>query len=178
MRADASGQCRRHCGGADRRGRGYAEAVLSRAGREDPAAAGEFRNGADYRGGQRFEDSGPGDWGFAQVLNPLESLPLPECQAPATINFMKYRFSALITKENDWYVARCPELNVTSQGKNVEDARANLTEAMELYLETWGLPEQLPSQAESFWTTVEISQSNVRTSERVWRARDPSAEAS
>jgi len=83
---------------------------------------------------------------------------LPECQAPATINFMKYRFSALITKENDWYVARCPELNVTSQGKNVEDARANLTEAMELYLETWGLPEQLPSQAESFWTTVEISQ--------------------
>jgi len=73
-------------------------------------------------------------------------------------HFMKYRFSALITKENGWYVARCPELNVTSQGKNVEEARANLTEAMELYLETWGLPEQLPSDTESFWTTVEISQ--------------------
>jgi predicted RNase H-like HicB family nuclease len=72
--------------------------------------------------------------------------------------FMKYRFSALITKENGWYVARCPELNVTSQGQNVEDARANLTEAMELYLETWGLPEQTPSEADSFWTTVEISQ--------------------
>jgi len=71
---------------------------------------------------------------------------------------MKYRFSALITKENNWYVARCPELNVTSQGKNVEDARSNLTEAMELYLETWGPPEELPSETESFWTTVEISQ--------------------
>jgi predicted RNase H-like HicB family nuclease len=71
---------------------------------------------------------------------------------------MNYRFSALITKENGWYVARCPELNVTSQGKDVESARANLTEAIELYLETWGLPEELPAQTDSFWTTVEVSQ--------------------
>ncbi|MBI3661774.1 MAG: type II toxin-antitoxin system HicB family antitoxin [Acidobacteria bacterium] len=51
---------------------------------------------------------------------------------------MIYRFSALITKEEEWYVARCPELGVTSQGKDVESARANLREAIELYLETWG----------------------------------------
>ena len=50
---------------------------------------------------------------------------------------MNYRFSALITKEDGFYVARCPELNVTSQGKDVESARANLSEAIELYLETW-----------------------------------------
>src|ERR1700737_629146 len=31
---------------------------------------------------------------------------------------MTYRFSALITKEDGWYVARCPELNVTSQGRD------------------------------------------------------------
>ena len=55
---------------------------------------------------------------------------------------MNYRFSALITKEDDFYIARCPELSVTSQGKDVESARANLSEAIELYLETWGLPEQ------------------------------------
>lgn len=55
---------------------------------------------------------------------------------------MTYRFSALITQEGEWYVARCPELGVTSQGKNVEDARADLREAIELYLETWGLPEE------------------------------------
>jgi predicted RNase H-like HicB family nuclease len=71
---------------------------------------------------------------------------------------MTYRFSALIAKENDWYVARCPELNVTSQGKDVESARANLTEAIELYLETWGIPEERSADTDSFWTTVEVSQ--------------------
>ena len=53
---------------------------------------------------------------------------------------MNYRFSALITKKDDWYVARCPELNVTSQGKDVKSARTKLREAIELYLETWGVP--------------------------------------
>jgi predicted RNase H-like HicB family nuclease len=43
----------------------------------------------------------------------------------------------LITKEEDFYVARCPELGVTSQGDDVESARGNLREAIELYLETW-----------------------------------------
>jgi len=51
---------------------------------------------------------------------------------------MSYRFSALITKEGHWYVARCPEFTVTSQGKDVESVRANLRAAIELYLETWG----------------------------------------
>jgi predicted RNase H-like HicB family nuclease len=69
---------------------------------------------------------------------------------------MTYRFSALITKEDDWYVARCPELSVTSQGKDVEAARANIREAIELYLETWGAPESDPSQ-QTFWTFVEIA---------------------
>jgi predicted RNase H-like HicB family nuclease len=70
---------------------------------------------------------------------------------------MTYRFSALITKEDGWYVARCPELNVTSQGKDVETARANLSEAIELYLETWGVPEARPIEGEAFWTTVEVT---------------------
>ena len=51
---------------------------------------------------------------------------------------MTYRFAALITKEDAWYVARCPELGVTSKGPSVEEAQANLREAVELYLETWG----------------------------------------
>jgi predicted RNase H-like HicB family nuclease len=51
---------------------------------------------------------------------------------------MNYRFSVLITKEDEWYVARCPELGVTSQGKDVESARTGLREAIELYVETWG----------------------------------------
>jgi predicted RNase H-like HicB family nuclease len=48
-------------------------------------------------------------------------------------------------------------LNVTSQGKDVESARASLGEAIELYLETWGLPEEIPAQGQAFWTTVEVS---------------------
>ena len=67
---------------------------------------------------------------------------------------MHYRFSALITKEDDWYVARCPELGVTSQGKDVESARANLREAIELYLETWGVPDGQPAEIQPFWTLL------------------------
>ncbi len=70
---------------------------------------------------------------------------------------MNYRFSALITKEDEFYVARCPELDVTSQGLDVESARANLREAIELYLETWGAPESTSTTGESFWTFVEVT---------------------
>ncbi|HMD30793.1 MAG TPA: type II toxin-antitoxin system HicB family antitoxin [Candidatus Acidoferrales bacterium] len=70
---------------------------------------------------------------------------------------MNYRFSAVITKEEDGYVAHCPELDVTSQGKDVESARANLREAIELYLESWGPPEANSIQDEPFWTFVEVS---------------------
>jgi predicted RNase H-like HicB family nuclease len=58
---------------------------------------------------------------------------------------MTYRFPVLITKEEDFYVARCPELGVTSQGDDVESARGNLREAIELYLETWGAPDVIQS---------------------------------
>ncbi len=44
-------------------------------------------------------------------------------------------FSSVISKEEKWYVARCPEFEVASQGKNVESALENLKEAIELYLE-------------------------------------------
>ena len=70
---------------------------------------------------------------------------------------MTYRFSALITKEDDWYVARCPELGVTSQGKDVESARSSLREAIELYLETWGAPERSSEPEPPFWTIVEVA---------------------
>jgi predicted RNase H-like HicB family nuclease len=44
-------------------------------------------------------------------------------------------FTAVLEKENDMYVALCPELDVASQGKTVEEATANLKEAVELFLE-------------------------------------------
>ena len=49
--------------------------------------------------------------------------------------------SAVIHKEDDLYVAECPEVGTASQGKTVEEAVANLKEATELYLEEFPLPE-------------------------------------
>jgi predicted RNase H-like HicB family nuclease len=40
-----------------------------------------------------------------------------------------------LTKEDSWYVAKCIENNITSQGKTLEKAIANLKEAIELFYE-------------------------------------------
>ena len=48
---------------------------------------------------------------------------------------MKIQLTGIIEKEGKWYVALCPELNVVSQGETVGEARANLTEALELFFE-------------------------------------------
>jgi predicted RNase H-like HicB family nuclease len=50
-------------------------------------------------------------------------------------------FTAAITHEAPWYVARCLDVEVTSQGKSEHEALANLKEALELYLEDTPLPE-------------------------------------
>jgi predicted RNase H-like HicB family nuclease len=44
-------------------------------------------------------------------------------------------FTAILHKEGNLYVANCPEVGTVSQGKSVEEAVANLTEATELYIE-------------------------------------------
>jgi len=46
------------------------------------------------------------------------------------------RFTAMIYREGDGFVALCPELDVASQGHSVEDASANLREAVELFIES------------------------------------------
>ena len=43
-------------------------------------------------------------------------------------------FTAVIIKEEEMYVASCPELGTASQGKTIEMAVSNLKEATELYL--------------------------------------------
>ncbi|MBI2967423.1 MAG: type II toxin-antitoxin system HicB family antitoxin [Bacteroidetes bacterium] len=47
----------------------------------------------------------------------------------------KTRFTAIIEREDNMYVSLCPELDVASQGKTVEEATCNLKEAVELFLE-------------------------------------------
>ncbi len=46
-----------------------------------------------------------------------------------------FQLTAVIERDDDWFVATCPEVDVVSQGKTIEDARANLLEAVELFLE-------------------------------------------
>jgi predicted RNase H-like HicB family nuclease len=50
-------------------------------------------------------------------------------------------FTAVVHKEEDIYVAECPEVGTVSQGYTVEEAIANLKEATELYLEEFPLPK-------------------------------------
>lgn len=47
--------------------------------------------------------------------------------------------TAIIHKEEDMFVATCPEVGTVSQGQTVEEAMANLKEATELYLEEFPL---------------------------------------
>jgi predicted RNase H-like HicB family nuclease len=44
-------------------------------------------------------------------------------------------YTAIVEREGDAFVALCPELDVASQGGTVEEATANLREAVELFLE-------------------------------------------
>lgn len=44
--------------------------------------------------------------------------------------------TAIIEREDDGYVALCPELDIASQGQSVEEASSNLREALSLFFET------------------------------------------
>lgn len=48
----------------------------------------------------------------------------------------RLQLTGLLEREGDGYVSLCPELDVASQGTTVEEALANLREAVELFLES------------------------------------------
>lgn len=68
------------------------------------------------------------------------------------------QLTALIEKEGDGYVSLCPELDVASQGDSVEQAKANLVEAIELFLECAD-PAEIAARLhdEIFVTRVEVA---------------------
>jgi len=43
------------------------------------------------------------------------------------------RFNVIVQKDDTWYVAKCVDNSVASQGKTIEEALDNLKEALELY---------------------------------------------
>ncbi len=51
------------------------------------------------------------------------------------------RLTATVIPDGDWYVARCLEVEVASQGRTIDEAPANLREALELYFEDQPAPD-------------------------------------
>jgi len=49
---------------------------------------------------------------------------------------MESRFTAIIEKDREWYIAYCPEIpGANGQGKTVEEAKESLAAAISLILE-------------------------------------------
>ncbi|MGC9781240.1 MAG: type II toxin-antitoxin system HicB family antitoxin [Candidatus Heimdallarchaeota archaeon] len=66
---------------------------------------------------------------------------------------MEYILRAVIYKEEDYYIAKCPQTETASQGKTIEEALANLQEATELFLEI----EPLSIDSPPFITSFKVS---------------------
>lgn len=69
---------------------------------------------------------------------------------------MTYKFTTIIQKEGKWFVSRCVELGVVSQGKTIEAAQENLQEAVELYLEDMPKAKQFSIKSPALISTLEI----------------------
>jgi len=62
---------------------------------------------------------------------------------------MTFRGTIKIEQEEEWYVATCLENNIASQGKTIDEAMANLREAIALYYEDETKREELEFLQES-----------------------------
>jgi len=70
----------------------------------------------------------------------------------------KQQFTAIIEKEGNLYISLCPELDIASQGETVEEAKANLVEALELFFETASASEIANRiHGEVFITRLEVA---------------------
>ncbi len=68
------------------------------------------------------------------------------------------QLTALIEREGDGYVSLCPELDIASQGSTIEEAKINLTEAVELFFETADKQEiKSRLHSEIFVTRLEVA---------------------
>ena len=65
-------------------------------------------------------------------------------------------FTAVLHKEEDMYVAECPEVGTVSQGKNIDEAVSNLKEATELYLEEFPVKEKRKTWLTTFEVAIDV----------------------
>ena len=66
---------------------------------------------------------------------------------------MNIKYNVLIQKEEEWYVAKCLDNSIASQGKTIEEALENLKEALELYFQN----EEPKKPQNIFITTLEVT---------------------
>lgn len=71
------------------------------------------------------------------------------------------KLNAIIHKEDDMFVAECPEVGTVSQGKTKRKALANLKEATELYLEEFPLRKKVTIIKETFNVTSDVETPDV-----------------
>ena len=88
---------------------------------------------------------------FAGVLDTIRLYFLQTIEYVRGLKMTTQTFTAMIHKEDDLYVAQCPEVGTVSQGYSLEEALSNLQEATELYLEEFPVSQF----AKPFLTTFE-----------------------
>lgn len=71
-------------------------------------------------------------------------------------------FTVIIQKDEDMFVAECPEIGTVSQGRTIDEAITNLKEATELYLEEF----PLKIRKRAYITFFEVSP-NARVEENI-----------
>jgi len=67
---------------------------------------------------------------------------------------MRITATIAIHQEDDWYVAKCLENSIASQGRTIDDALTNIKEALELFYED---NDNTPELRRQFITTLEIA---------------------
>ncbi len=66
-------------------------------------------------------------------------------------------FTAVLHKEEEMFVAECPEVGTVSQGQTIEEAVSNLKEATELYLEEFPVKEKRKTWLTTFEVAVDAT---------------------
>ena len=66
---------------------------------------------------------------------------------------MRFNGTAVVWREEDWFVAMCVENNIASQGRTMDFAIENLKEALALYYED----EIVPHYSTRYITPLELS---------------------
>ncbi len=71
---------------------------------------------------------------------------------------MTRTLTAIIEREGDLYVATCPHFDVVTQGHTIQEARDNLKEAVELFIECASPAEKMARVRPEFYVTdVEVA---------------------